>query len=308
MISLLLLAAMQAAPAVSASASRMDHVGVGTRDLKAATESFTRLGFVVSPGGKHPGGTENNIIFFPDGSYLELLGVHDATKAAAMAAMFARREGTFFTGLRVGSAAGIATFLKSRNLEVVGPAGGTIQLPSDTTTPPDRWWIVSFKDQEWPWASLFFLEYDQQFLKQTSTGLEAQGAFKHPNSANRVYAAWYASFTSDSIVRPLEAMGLRLESSVRSDKLGTSARIARLEGGALVVLLPKDATGLAGNFVQSGGNGVMGVTVAVKSVDSVLRSLKTGERPQPYRGLFGRSVLVGPKDARGAWIEFAEIP
>ena len=53
----------------------------------------------------------------------------------------------------------------------------------------------------------------------------------------------------------------------------------------------------------------MGVTIAVKSVDSVLRSLKVeGEQPKPYPGLFGRSVLIGPRLAHGAWVEFAEIP
>ncbi|HKP30279.1 MAG TPA: VOC family protein [Gemmatimonadales bacterium] len=309
MISLLLLASIQAGATQSGATSRMDHVGIGVRDLEAATASFTRLGFVVRPGGQHPGGTENNLIFFPDGSYLELLGVHDTTKAADMAAMFRKREGAFFAGLRVNSAAGIATTLKGRNLEVVGPVGGTIRLPTDTGPPPDRWWIVSFKEQAWPWSSLFFLEYAPQFQKQAREDLRSQGAFEHPNSATRLYAAWFASFAPDSIVGPLEGIGMRLDPSVRSAKLGASARIARLEGGAMVVLLPKDATGLAGNFVQAGGNGVMGVTVAVKSVDSVVRAIgSNGADLKPYAGLFGRSVLVGPNDARGAWVEFAEIP
>ena len=307
MIVLCLMASLQAT-APSAAASRMDHVGVGVRDLEAATAAFTRLGFVVSPGGRHPGGTENNLIFFPDGSYLELLGVHDTTKAAAMAAMFRQREGAFFTGLRVGSAAGIAASLTQRNLEVVGPVGGTIQLPTDTGTPPDRWWIVSFKDQAWPWSSLFFLEYEPKFQKQARENLGAQGAFKHPNSATRLYAAWFATPNPDSIAGPLEAIGLQLARPVRSDQLRSSARVALLEGGAIVVLQPKESDGPAAEYVR-GGSGVMGVTIAVKSIDSVLRSLEVqGDRSLPYKGLFGRSVLIGPMQAHGTWIEFAEIP
>jgi len=310
MLSLPLLAMLQAATGQSGATSRMDHVGVGVRDLKAATESFTRLGFVVSPGGRHPGGTENNLIFFPDGSYLELLGVHDSTKAADMAAMFRKREGAFFAGLRVGSAEGIATWLKSRykNVEVVGPVGGTIQLPTDTGTPPDRWWIVSFKEQAWPFPSLFFLEYEPAFLAQTRESLRTQGAFKHLNSASRLYAAWFATFNPDSVVGPLEGMGMRVDRPVGADRLGAFARVARLEGGAIVVLQPKAPDGSAAEYARA-GSGVMGVTFAVKSVDSVLRSLKVeGQPPKPYAGLFGRSVLIGPMEAHGAWVEFAEIP
>jgi catechol 2,3-dioxygenase-like lactoylglutathione lyase family enzyme len=301
MISLLLLASMQI------GASGMDHVGIGVRDLKAATASFTKLGFVVSPGGQHPGGTENNMIFFPDGSYLELLGVYDAGKAAAIAATINKREGALFAGLAVKSAAGLATALKGRSLEVVGPTGGTIKLPTDTGTPPDRWWIVSFKNQAWPWSSIFYVEYEPVFLAQAKAGFQAQGAYAHPGSASRLHAVWFAAASTDSIAKVLEQTGLTVEPPVGADKLGAHASIARLERGAIVVLQPKATNGPAAEFVRS-GNGVMGVTIAVRSVDSVLRSLKAGEHLQPYRGLFGRSVLIGPKEAHGAWVEFAEIP
>ena len=167
---------------------------------------------------------------------------------------------------------------------------------------------MSFKDQGWPFSALFFLEYDRQFLANTREGLRTQGAFKHANSASRLYAAWFATFNPDSVVRPLEWIGMRVDRPVRADRLGATARIALLEGGALVALQPKETEGPAREYARE-GSGVMGVTVAVKSVDSVLRSLKVdGAPPKPYAGLFGRSVLIGPAKAHGAWVEFAEIP
>jgi len=303
MISLLLLASMQA------GASGMDHVGVGVRDLTAASESFRKLGFVVSPGGRHPGGTENNMIFFPNGSYLELLGVYDAGKAVDIAASIRKREGPLFAGLGVNSAAGIASALKGRNLEVVGPAGGTIRLPTDSGTPPDRWWIVSFKSQAWPWSSIFYVEYEPTFLAQAKAGFQAQGAYAHANSATRLHAVWFAAVNTDSIVNVLEQTGLKLEPEVKVDKLGAYARVAKLEGGAIVVLRASATHLPASEYVQ-GGRGVMGVTIAVKSVDSVMRAIHRPSDPglKPYAGLFGRSVLMGPNQAHGAWIEFAEIP
>src|SRR3546814_2361463 len=58
----------------------IDHVLVGVRDLEAARETYARLGFTVSPRGRHIGwGTANYCIMFP-GDYVELLGIVDATQ------------------------------------------------------------------------------------------------------------------------------------------------------------------------------------------------------------------------------------
>ena len=53
---------------------RLDHVCLRVSDLEAASDVFRNLGFTVSPGGKHGGEfTENALVHFEDGSYLELI-------------------------------------------------------------------------------------------------------------------------------------------------------------------------------------------------------------------------------------------
>jgi len=55
-----------------------DHVIVGVADLEAARESYRRLGFTLSPRGRHFGwGTANYCIMF-ESDYIELLGIVDA--------------------------------------------------------------------------------------------------------------------------------------------------------------------------------------------------------------------------------------
>src|SRR3546814_19848545 len=50
----------------------VDHVLVGVRNLEAARDTYRRLGFTVSPRGRHLGwGTANYCIMFP-GDYIEL--------------------------------------------------------------------------------------------------------------------------------------------------------------------------------------------------------------------------------------------
>jgi len=311
-IELLMLLALYFGASSDAAAAQLqaqlDHVGVGVRDLAQATQSFTALGFVVVPGGRHPGGTENNAIFFPDGSYLELLAVHDPAKAAEMAATINKREGALFAGLRVSSAAATAATLKSGGLPVVGPTAGTIKLPTDSGPPPDRWWAVQLGDPTWPNSAFFFLEYEPRFVAQVAEGFRMQGGYAHPNSARSVHAVWLASPDFEPTAAALQKTGMQLDSPRHVSELGGEARIARLQPGAIVVLRPGGKQGPVQEFVNAATNGVMGVTIAVTSLDSVQKALKSAPgKLTKYDGLFGRSVLLRPEGAHGIWLEFAEI-
>jgi hypothetical protein len=52
----------------------LDHLVLAYRDLDAAVERYTQLGFLVSPRNRHPWGTQNHVVQF-DGVYLELIGL-----------------------------------------------------------------------------------------------------------------------------------------------------------------------------------------------------------------------------------------
>src|SRR5215831_15468233 len=55
----------------------IDHVIVGVRDLERARADWSRLGFTLSPRGRHIGqGTANYCIMFAS-DYIELLGIVD---------------------------------------------------------------------------------------------------------------------------------------------------------------------------------------------------------------------------------------
>lgn len=61
----------------------IDHVLVGVRDLEAAAETWRRLGFAVSPMGRHIGwGTANRCLML-EHDYVELLGVVDPAQFTA---------------------------------------------------------------------------------------------------------------------------------------------------------------------------------------------------------------------------------
>ncbi len=51
----------------------IDHVAIVVHELDSAIASYSRAGFTVVRGGKHPIGSHNALIAFADGSYLELI-------------------------------------------------------------------------------------------------------------------------------------------------------------------------------------------------------------------------------------------
>jgi catechol 2,3-dioxygenase-like lactoylglutathione lyase family enzyme len=51
----------------------IDHVPIVVNDLESAIASYSRAGFTVVRGGKHPIGSHNALIAFADGSYFELI-------------------------------------------------------------------------------------------------------------------------------------------------------------------------------------------------------------------------------------------
>ncbi|MGA8399920.1 MAG: VOC family protein, partial [Stellaceae bacterium] len=72
----------------------IDHIIVGARDLEGARRDWARLGFTLTPRGRHIGqGTANYCIMFPR-DYLELLGlVQRDEHAHRLEAFLAQREG-----------------------------------------------------------------------------------------------------------------------------------------------------------------------------------------------------------------------
>ena len=79
----------------------IDHAIVGVRDLEQARASYQRLGFQLTPRGRHVGwGTANYCVMF-EGDYLELLGIVDPGQFTNQLDRFlAEREGLLALALR----------------------------------------------------------------------------------------------------------------------------------------------------------------------------------------------------------------
>ena len=78
----------------------LDHVIVSVNDLQTAIETYRSVGFVVNYGGKHADGvTENALIVFQDGTYIELIAlVEGRTRDEANFKQLLKETGEGFTG------------------------------------------------------------------------------------------------------------------------------------------------------------------------------------------------------------------
>ncbi|MCB9947478.1 MAG: VOC family protein [Rhodospirillaceae bacterium] len=119
----------------------IDHTLVGVRDLEAARLAWTRLGFTLTPRGRHIGwGTGNYCIMFP-GDYVELLGVVDpARELHGLDRFLSDREGLMGMALGAPDEAGAQAAL-----ERAGIGGGEprdlsrlLEAPDGTVTPQFR--------------------------------------------------------------------------------------------------------------------------------------------------------------------------
>jgi catechol 2,3-dioxygenase-like lactoylglutathione lyase family enzyme len=157
----------------------IDHVIVAVRDLEDARTVWSRLGFTLSPRGRHIGqGTANYCVMFPS-DYLELLGIVDAADSVErLDAFLARREGPMAVAFApAGTAEEARAALLRRQLHPSEPRplARQIQLPQGTVLP--RFSLISLPPDETPGLDSFLCSHLTPALMRRPEWLA------HPNGA-----------------------------------------------------------------------------------------------------------------------------
>ncbi len=138
----------------------IDHSIVGVRDLEAARAAYARLGFTLTPRGRHVGwGTANYCIMFPD-DYIELLGIVDPTQFTnGLDQFLAGREGLLGFAFGTDDADAAARELAAAGLEPDGPKdlGRVLELPEGDVMP--RFKLVMLPPRSTPCVSAFMCQH-----------------------------------------------------------------------------------------------------------------------------------------------------
>lgn len=117
----------------------LDHVILAVDDLDAASATMRAEGFTVTPGGVHGNGvTQNNLIVFEDGTYIELLAPTGTvtTADAGYAPLLAKGEGWSGFALHSDNLRKDLQALRGRGVPVADSTPGSRSLPTGETI---RW-------------------------------------------------------------------------------------------------------------------------------------------------------------------------
>ncbi len=166
----------------------IDHALVGVRDLESARETWARLGFTLSPRGRHIGWGTGNYCAMLERGYVELLGILDASLFTNNLDKFlAEREGLMGLAFGTDDAMACHAALKAAGLDPEGPKELKRELETANGVVTPEFSLVFLPPDKVPDASAFICQHLTPDLIRRPEWL------KHANGARRLVSITVAS-------------------------------------------------------------------------------------------------------------------
>ena len=209
---------------------RLDHVVIAVADLAVAIADYGAMGFTVLPGGRHPGRTsENALVVFDDGAYLELIAWPQPGPAERWYNVLAKHgEGFMDFALIPSDVPRAIDEAKARGLALNGPIEGGRVRPDGARL---------------EWRTGRQTTFDLPFLCGDVTPRELRvpegDVRRHANGAQGIATVTSAVFDIDASVRRYRALlgeGARVADPVVLPALGVRVAIIELGTSAAIVL------------------------------------------------------------------------
>ncbi len=223
----------------------IDHLVIAVSDPDAAAlELRERLGLAATGGGRHDSGTWNRLIFLGD-TYLELIGVWDAGRAAA------HPIGSAVVGHLAGGAPGLATYALAtdglrREVTALHARGSTISQPAEGSRERADGarvaWSCAFPGLLGPWEPPFLIEHEMDGPEWGALARDARARFEHPFGGQaRLVGLELVVPDPVALAAACAAMvGLRFEPAPDA---GPGVREARVGGQAIRLVAGDPGTG-----------------------------------------------------------------
>ena len=234
----------------------IDHVLIAVRDLDAAKDTFERLGFKVTPEGRHPGrGTSNRLVVFGE-EYLELISVHDPEGdlfRPNLPSFLDAREGLFIFSMGTGDVYGRVRGVRSAGVLITNPVKGSRQAGDGTTA--YSWTQAEIAPEEMPGSQTFFIQHDHTIEERYT---EPPDSTNHPNGVLGISSLSLAVKDADAASRRwTEAFGLkRVSEETEGSSLSSHVRTPAIREQH-PRLLSAGGTGRAGILHRDVGRGAV---------------------------------------------------
>lgn len=302
----------------------LEHVVYLVRDLRRASVDFQEtLGLAPSPGIPHSNGTIDSSVCFADGTYRELLGIRDPYRdtpsVGELKRFLARREGPIAIGVRVSSAARAAAFLGRRGYDVSGPHDTTFPDPKTGKPSPPMYSNVEIAGHR-PYLDdlVFFCEEIEgnweAFVASSpqAAAVESATIKEQTKTAVRLSSVWLAVESLKEARAVYASIGLDSPREGALPLLAADAAEVSLGQGSMLLVQARSSSGPVTEFLSRYGEpaGMIGVSLEVRDLEKA-RSLIPSRaliQPTTCAGWSGKSLLVSPTHAHGAWLELFERP
>ena len=271
-------------------------------NLEAGIDAYTRLGFLVYPGGAHTGRGTHNAIAFHQEDYLELLSVRDRAEHPAdsrLAEFLAGGGGFRYIAVQSDDLAADVAEMRRRGVEVGDPAEGGRRTPAGQEL---RWKAAGLGPRNA--LPIFFIQHLTPLDERRRQVLRAGD---HPNGVLRADRAYIVvpdvAAAAETYSRVL---GMPVPRIQRGAVIKADMAVFDLGPTGLTVAQPVEP-GPAAEALARRGPGPFQVLYRTSSMDAAARFLASHGVPPPARGVRNtgeQAMLVGPEHACGAYIGF----
>jgi catechol 2,3-dioxygenase-like lactoylglutathione lyase family enzyme len=284
--------------------TRIDHVMICVPDLQHGIDTYTRLGFTVSPGGVHPGQGTHNAIAFHEEDYLELLSVRDRDEylsshpGGGLLEFLVQGGGFRYVAVQSDDLVADVAQMRQRGVDVSDPRNGARQTPTGQAL---RWKAATLGPRH-P-LPLFFIEH----LTPLSERRQAAQAGSPPNGALRVERVYIAVADVAAAAETYShVLGMLVPKVQRGAVIKADMAVFDLGSTGLTVAQPAEP-GPAADALARRGPGPFQVLYRTRGMDAAARWMAAHGVPPPMRGIRNtgeQAMLVRPDDACGAYIGF----
>ena len=281
----------------------LDHVLIAVRSLSSVADSYSSLGFKVTPEGRHPGrGTHNRLMVFGP-EYLELIAVHDPSTTPfrpSMSSFLEAREGLYMFALGTGDIDTTVGEMRSRGIDVDAPVPGR----RDAGETPGYTWKSANLGSALPGSECFLIQHDHTVAQRYT---QPPDPTIHENGVTGIHHVTLAVHDSAAAaLRWREVLGLEAGDPVAVQG-GLRRRIAL--DNAYVDLESPSGPGALAEFLRTYGEGPFELALETPDIEATVVAMWTGGARcgQIVEGDDGASSLIDPSSAAGLRLRLVQV-
>ncbi len=278
----------------------LDHVLIAVRDLDAAKDTFERLGFKVTPEGRHPGrGTSNRLVVF-GGEYLELIAVHDPEGdlfRPNLPSFLDEREGLFIFAMGTSDVYERTKSVRAAGVLITDPVKGSRQAADGSTA--YSWTQAEIDPDAMPGSQTFFIQHDHTIGERYN---DPPDPTNHPNGVIGVVSLSLAVADANAAAQRWKGVFGMEETSDGGSGHAACVRLG-FDNCSLDFCQGAEGDGIAG-FVERWGEGPYEIVFSSEDLDATESLLNENGVEGVER--CGDSLILPTESAQGVRMSFVQ--